>query len=152
MKFQFQYVVLLTLLAGSGPALTYGQSDAEQIKAVIARETSSYMNVDYKSWAATWLQVPYAFWAYSDNETSRVLESWSTMNQSFADYFKNSKPSLGEITNDWIEIRVYETGAFVRFNQKVVDDFDTQLTSQVRVLEKKDGAWKIVCMKAAAKN
>lgn len=141
--------LILVLVVGRWAPI-WGQSDRENIMAIIAQETEAYMNVDYKTWASAWHHVPYAFWAYSDLETARELDGWDAMNKSFTQYFKTSKPSQGEIMNDWIEIRIYENGAYVRFTQKVKDDFDTQVTAQIRVLEKVEGKWKIVCMKAVA--
>jgi len=39
----------------------------------------------------------------------------------------------------------------VRFVQKVKDEIEHDETSQVRVLEKKDGNWKVVCVDAIAR-
>jgi hypothetical protein len=127
------------------------QSDVEAIKAVISKETSSFFNVDYPAWSDLWLKVPYAYWSYSDSTGTSLVEGWENLNKSFADYFKNSKPSQARITNEWIEVRVYGDGAFVRFIQKVQDNIDRDVTSQIRVLEKKDGKWKVVCVGAIAR-
>lgn len=142
------FLSLLLLLSKAAIA----QSDIDQIKSVIAQETAAYFNVDYKKWAETWVKVPYASWSYADKESYRHLEGWEAMDKSVLQYFKTGKPSHSEIINEWIEIRIYGDGAFVRFNQKTIDDFEIQLTSQVRVLELQNGQWKIVCVQAVAKN
>lgn len=125
--------------------------DADAIKAVIAKETSSYFNVDYKGWADTWLKVPYAYWSYSDSTNTSFVESWDALDKSKASYFKNSKPSRAIITNEWQEVRVYGNGAYVRFIQRVKDDIDRDETSQMRVLEKTKEGWKVICVAAIAR-
>jgi hypothetical protein len=125
--------------------------DADAIKAVISKETSSYFNVDYKGWADTWLKVPYAYWSYSDSTNTSFVESWDALDKSKASYFKNSKPSRATITNEWQEVRVYGNGAYARFIQRVKDDIDRDETSQMRVLEKTKEGWKVVCVAAIAR-
>ncbi len=129
----------------------YSQNDVEAIKTVIEQESASFMNVDYKTWSGLWLKVPYAYWSYSDSAGTSYVEGWDNLNKTYGDYFKNSKPSKAEITNDWIDIRVYENGAYVHFVQKVFDETDHDETSQIRLLEKKDGKWKLICVGAIAK-
>lgn len=127
------------------------QGDKEAIKAVIEQETASFMNVDYKTWSSLWLKVPYAYWSYSDSTGTNYTEGWDNLSKTYEEYFKTAKPSKGEITHEWIEIRIYENGAYVYFIQKVSDDIDHDETSQMRVLEKKDGKWKLICVGAIAK-
>lgn len=127
-------------------------AEVAAIKAVVAKETSSFMNVDYKNWSDTWLKAPYSYWSYSDSTSTSYLEGWEGINKNFKEYFKTSKPSRATITNEWQEVRVYGNGAYVRFVQKVKDDIDRDETSQMRVLEKsKDGKWKVICVGAIAK-
>jgi len=135
------------------PVLTLSaQDEKEAIKKVIATETSSFMNCDYAVWADTWAKVPYAYWCYTDATTSSFVEGWDALDKTYARYFKEAIPSHAKITNEWIEIRVYGNGAYARFIQTAKDDVDTEETSQVRVLEKIDGKWKVVCVWAIAQN
>jgi hypothetical protein len=133
------------------PAEAQNEQEKEAIKSVIEQETASFMNLDYKTWSSLWLKVPYAYWSYSDSTGTSYIEGWDNLNSTYTDYFKNSKPSKGEITNEWIEIRVFENGAYAYFVQKVYDEIDSDETSQIRVLEKKDGKWKLICVGAIAK-
>jgi hypothetical protein len=150
MNYTYFAGLFFILITGSTPLAT-AQDEVAAIKSVIARETASFLNVDYKSWSELWLKVPYAYWSYSDSSGTSYLEGWVNLDKSFADYFKNSKPSQAKITNEWLEVRVYGDGAYVRFNQLVEDQIDREATSQVRVLEKKDGKWKVVCVGAIAR-
>jgi len=126
-------------------------NDIAAIKAVIAKETQSFFSVDRKNWEDCWWNVPYAYWSYSDSTSTSYIEGWEGLNKTFDSYFKTAKPSNAEIVNEWGEIRVYGAGAFVRFVQKVKDEIEHDETSQVRVLEKKDGKWKVVCVDAIAR-
>ncbi len=150
MKVFFQVVfanVLLSLVTTTAQA----QNDKEAIKAVIEQETAAFMNVDYKTWSELWMKVPYAYWSYSDSTGTSYIEGWDNMDKTYLEYFKNAKPSKAEIMNEWIEIRIYQNGAYAHFVQKVQDEIDHDETSQIRVLEKKDGKWKLICVGAIAK-
>ncbi len=145
------------------PALVFGMlwlvtfnsqaqsKDIEAIKEVITKETIAFFNVDQAKWADHWLKAPYAYWSYSDSTSTSFIEGWDGLSKTFDPYFKTSKPSKAEIKNEWIDIRVYGNGAYVCFLQKVLDEIEHDETHQVRVLEKKDGKWKIVCVVAIAK-
>jgi hypothetical protein len=126
-------------------------NDISAIKAVIARETQSFFSVDRKGWEDCWWKVPYAYWSYSDSTSTSYIEGWDGLDKTFDKYFKTSKPSRAEIINEWIEIKIFGSGAYVRFVQKVKDEIEHDETSQVRVLEKKDGQWKVICVDAIAR-
>ena len=131
----------------------FAQAEREKdaIKSIITKETSSFMNVDRKGWSELWAQTPYAYWSYADSSASSYLDGWQTINNTFDVYFRTQKPTKAKITDEWIEVRVYKNGAYARFNQKVDDGIDTDETSQIRVLERKDGKWKVVCVSVTAK-
>ncbi len=152
MKSTLKILLLLFVVIGQIKPSIGQPSEVAAIKAVVAKETSSFMNVDYKNWSDTWLKSSYSYWSYSDSTSTSYLEGWEGINKNFQEYFKTSKPSRATITNEWQEVRVYGNGAYVRFVQKVKDDIDRDETSQMRVLEKtKDGKWKVICVGAIAK-
>jgi hypothetical protein len=140
---------LCVLLMLAAITQTAAQTDAEAIKLIVSKESTAYFNVDYKTWAETWVQAPHAYWSYTDVSGTRFLEGWDSIKNSLASYFKSAKPSSGEIANQWLEVRVYETGAYVRFTQVATDGTDRTETTQIRVLEKLNGQWRIACMQAA---
>ncbi|MBS1950909.1 MAG: hypothetical protein OJF59_003299 [Cytophagales bacterium] len=127
-----------------------GQADEAAIKEVIAQETYSYFTVDRKNWENCWWKVPHAYWSYADSTWASFVDGWEAINKNFDHYFKTARPSRAEITNEWKYVKIYGNSAYVRFIQKVKDEIDHDDTSQVRVLEKKDGKWKIVCVSAVA--
>ncbi len=145
----------LVILSGSA------QNEIAAVKAAIEKETFSFQNVDKKNWAGSWLQVPYAYWSYSDSTGTSFVQGWDAINKSFDAYFKTQVASRQidvagkglNIERKWGEIRIYKDGAFVQYMQKVKDGLiDRDETSQIRILEKgKDGKWKIVYVGIIAK-
>lgn len=150
-KSVFLVIVLIGITTLSFGQKNQNQQDLEAIKAVIFKETTSFYKVDYKNWADTWHQVPYAYWSYSDSTGTSYVEGWNALTKTFDEYFRTQKPSNAIVENEYTEIRVYGTGAYARFIQRVKDEIDRDETSQIRVLEKKDGKWKVVCVGAIAK-
>jgi len=147
---------LLWLLSASVTA-----QEEKAIKAAIEKETSAFFNLDRKGWEDAWLAAPYVYWSYSDSTGTSFIEGWDAVKKSFDPYFKTQVPNRQidvahgskPITIDriWKEIRIYGNGAFARYTQKVKDDqIYRDETSQIRILEKKDGKWKIVCVGAIA--
>ncbi len=130
------------------------------IKSVIEKETLSFFSVNRKDWEDSWLQSPYAYWSYSDSTGTSFIEGWAGIKKSFDEYFTTHKASRQidvahqsaavKIDRTYQSVRVYGNGAYVRYTQNVKDDIDRDETSQVRILEKKDGKWKIVCVGAIA--
>jgi hypothetical protein len=130
------------------------------IKAVIEKETQSFFSLNQKDWEDTWLQVPYAYWSYSDSTGTSFIEGWKGIKNNFADYFRTHVASRQidvahqstavKINRTWESIRIYGNGAYVRYTQKVNTNIDYDETSHIRILEKKDGKWKIVCVGAIA--
>ena len=133
-KFAIKLLIVSLLMLPSLPGTA--QKEQDLIKAVIEKETQSFFRVDRKGWEESWLKTPYAYWSYSDSTGTSYVEGWDQLNKTFDDYFKTAKPNQAKITNQWIEIRLYGTGAYARFIQRVQDDMDRDETQQMRVLEK----------------
>ena len=147
------YPIILTILIALGTSITSAaQPDKDAIKSVIERETTAFFGVDKKAWQSFWLQSGYTYWSYSDSTGGSFVEGTANIQKNFEEYFVTAKPSKSKIEREWLEIRIYGKGAYVRFIQKVIDELDHDITSEIRVLEKdKDGKWKIVCLSAIAK-
>lgn len=146
-KYFFTALALLSVIS------LQAQDDKAQIKSVIEQETNAFYSVDSISWKSYWLNAPYTYWAYSDAKGGTFVEGTPNIQKNFKEYFKTAKPAANsKIERTWTDIRVYGTGAYVHFNQKVSDGIDSEETSEVRVLEKDKGKWKIVCMSAYSKS
>src|ERR1043166_417384 len=146
---------VFAFVAWFASAISLAQTnDIAAIKEVIAKETESFFAVNKQGWADCWLKVPYAYWSYSDSTGTSFVQGWDGekgLEKTFANYFNTQKPSKATITNDWLDVKVYGNGAYARFFQIVKDEIDHDVTSQVRVLEKADGKWKVIHVGAIAK-
>ncbi|MDZ4715761.1 MAG: hypothetical protein SH819_09860 [Cytophagales bacterium] len=112
------------------------------------KETEAYLGVDQKTWFSTWMPVTYAYWSFSDSTGTQFIDGWENIQKTFDAYFKTQRPSRSRVTHQWQDIRVYQNGAYIRFRQREDNNNRVIETSQIRVLEKKDGQWKLVCMSA----
>jgi len=142
------YLVLLAVLF-SPLSIQAQESEKEAIKRVIMMETESYFGVDLETWVSAWQPVSYAYWSFSDKNGSQFINGWDDIQKTFEQYFKSQKPSRARIAYTWQEIRIYSNGAYVRFREKADDGNRVEITDQVRMLEKKDGKWKIICVIAS---
>lgn len=146
-------IILFGTLFLVSVAPAFGQDEIVAIKAAIEKETSSFQNVDRKSWEDMWLKKTYAYWSYSDSTGTTYVKGWNAINKSFDNYFKTQVASRQidvagkglKIDRTWGEIRIYKNGAFVQYTQRVKDNLiERDETSQLRILEKVEGKWKIV--------
>ena len=153
--------IIATVFAGFISIQVAAQDEKVAIKAIIEKETLSFFNADRKSWEDTWVQTPYAYWSYSDSTGTSFIEGWEALTRSFDDYFRTQVSNRAidvahqsnkiKIDRVWKEFRVYGSGAFVHYIQKVTDNgVARDETSQIRILEKKDGKWRIACVGAIA--
>lgn len=142
---------VLVCVAWSSQVRAQADKEKEAIKAVIVRETFSFMNVNRAQWADAWVHAPYAYWSFADSTGSSAVDGWENISKTFDGYFKTEKPSAARITQEWKDIVLYGNGAYARFTQRVEDGIDKEVTSQMRVLEKHDGKWKVVCVGVVAK-
>jgi hypothetical protein len=153
-------VMLLALVSCNSSDNATNEIDA--IKAAIENETRSFYKVDKSNWDASWVQGPHAYWSYSDSTGTSFIEGWENINKNFDSYFKTqvanrnidvAKPGTDlTIDRNWQEIKIYGNGAYVRYTQKVKDDqIDRDETSQIRVLEKVDGVWRVAYVGIIAK-
>ncbi len=154
MKTQTKKTVLTLISWFSFVALLAQPNEIAAIKEVITKETDSFFGVNKQGWSDCWLKVPYAYWSYSDSTATSFVQGWGGdhgLDKTFDQYFKTAKPSKAMITREWLDIKVYGNGAYVRYFQNVKAEIDHDVTSEMRVLEKQDGKWKIICVGAIAK-
>jgi hypothetical protein len=139
-----------------------GPAEMEAVKAAIEQETNAFYKVDRAAWESSWVQANHAYWSYSDSTGTSYIEGWENIAKNFESYFKTqvanrnidvAKPATELVIEraNW-EIRLYDGGAYARYTQKVKDNqIDRDETSQIRVMEKKDGVWKVAYVGIIAK-
>jgi hypothetical protein len=143
-------IFCVCMLVCTGASSIAQKNDIEAIKSLIEKETTAFFEIDYKTWAASWSQTPYAFWSFADTTDVNSFSGWENINNGFMDYFKTAKPSKAKIERTWMDVKVYGNGAYARFTQQVQDNTARPPQAEVRVLEKIKGAWKIVCVSVIA--
>jgi hypothetical protein len=133
-----------------GKTTSSSANDEAQIKALIENETKAFFEIDQKGWANCWANVPYAFWSFADTTDVNSFSGWDEIYKGFDNYFKTSKPSTAKIKRDWHHIVIKGNFAYVRFTQLVSDESLRPSQAEVRVMEKINGLWKIVCVSVIA--
>jgi hypothetical protein len=127
------------------PVLAQKAREVDAIKAVIEKETKAYFSIDQKAWMDCWAHVPHAYWSFVDQTQTSHFEGWNAIEIGFNDYFVTSKPNNIQIERQWIDVRVYNSGAFARFKQYVITDgIRGPEQTEMRILEKDKNSWKIV--------
>ena len=150
-------VLLLVSCNGSG-----GEGEIDAIKKAIENETLSFYKVEKQNWDDSWVHEPYAYWSYSDSTGTSFIEGWDNINSNFEGYFKTQVPNRNidvahpgdelVIERDWKEFRVYNNGAYVQYIQRVKEQqIERDETSQIRIMEKKDGKWRVAYVGIIAK-
>jgi hypothetical protein len=149
MKKQLFFWIVLFLACASS-ALGQKKNDTAAIKALIERETKAFFEIDFKTWQDSWVQTPYAFWSFADTTDVNSFSGWEAINKGFTEYFKTAKPSNATIERTWHDIKIFGNGAYARFTQHVKDNTKRSPQAEIRVLEKINGQWKIVCVSVIA--
>ena len=134
----------------AGTVCAQKNNDVEAIKSLIEKETTAFFEIDYETWASSWAHTPYAFWSFADTTDVNSFSGWENINAGFREYFQTAKPSKAKIQRSWHDIKVFGNGAYARFTQQVSDNTVRQPQAEIRVLEKINGAWKIVCVNVIA--
>ena len=147
---KYPAIIFLFVFGLFSVATAQKKNDTEAIKALIENETKAFFEIDYKTWSDSWAQTPYAFWSFADTTDVNSFSGWENISKGFEDYFKTAKPSKADIQRNWLEIKIFGNGAYARFTQHVKDNTARPPQAEVRVLEKINGKWKIVCVTVIA--
>ena len=134
------------------PVVSRAQSraDKEAVKNVILAETDMFFARDYAGWAATFVPAPNAIqiWNNDDGSYTHAL-GWETINKNVKAFMKDHPEA--DNTPLWREnftYRFYGDAAFVTFDKYMGDRDTAKPIKEIRVVEKHDGQWKIVCVAA----
>ena len=153
--------LFLLLIVSTVSTTTFGQkkkstpasssaNDESLIKSIIEKETQAFFEIDQNEWASYWAPVSYAFWSFADTTDVNSFSGWENIYNGFDNYFKTSKASTAKIKRDWLHIKIHGDMAYIRFTQLVDDDSQRPPQAEVRVMEKINGVWKIVCVSVIA--
>jgi hypothetical protein len=129
------------------------ESAAQAVIDVIAAETAAFWHKDYDAWAACWLHSPsirrMGWWARGG---IRATDGWDALSASVREAMNANptpNPAAARVRRENVNIRVTADMAWVTFAQYGSDtgepDMDMPgLSHETRILERHDGAWKIV--------
>ncbi|MEZ4687794.1 MAG: hypothetical protein R3B47_17535 [Bacteroidia bacterium] len=143
--------------SASSEAETFDQA-AEQaaIMAVIESETKCFFERDYDCWKQHWIHEDYACQAWNNADgTFDAAVGWEAINQQGKSYIEDvpegeEATSPPVIKRDGLQCKFYSNSlAYLLWKQYGSTDGKSWTTSQeVRIMEKRDGAWKIVNVSA----
>ena len=128
------------------------QQEKKAIIAVIEEETDAAMNSDYEQWADTYVQDETNVRLSASSTEYAYIVGWDSLKTYFKKSFESASNESSKIkgikTN--YQIKVYGEAAWVMCDEKFVntetgEDLGWYLVES-RILEKKDGLWKIVCL------
>lgn len=132
------------------------QADKDSILATIEKETQTFFARDYEGWQSTYAQTDYAFQAWSNKDgTFDASVGWEAINSTLGKYImENPEPQSSShpvVERKNIKYKFYGNDAcyltWDQFNSnKEGDNFHH--SKEVRVMEKINGKWKIVCVSA----
>lgn len=142
--------------SNAGPSEKNLQADKDAILATIEKETESFFARDYNAWKDTYAQTNYAFQAWSNRDgTFDASVGWDGINSTVGKYIHENPESQSSshpvVERKNIKYKFYGTNAcyltWDQFNSnKAGDNFHH--SKEVRVMEKTNGQWKIVCVAA----
>lgn len=162
----FCLVIIMLMFIGFLPACKQGnantdspanrQSDKDSILATIEKETASFFARDYEAWKSTYAQTDYAFQAWSNRDgTFDASVGWNGIDNTVGKYIhENSEPQSSShpiVERKNITYKFYGPEAcyltWDQFNSnKEGNNF--LHSKEVRMMEKINGQWKIVCVAA----
>jgi DNA-binding CsgD family transcriptional regulator len=128
-------------------------ADEEAIFALIDAETAAYFAKDFDAWADCWVHEPFVRrFAWFARGGMLLNVGWAEEAGEQADSMKaypNPNTSMRQLARKNLNIRIGDDMAWVTFDQTAPttgDPFDVAgLQHELRILERIDGRWKIVC-------
>ncbi len=130
------------------PAFT--EEDEAAIETVLLAETDYFFARDYEGWASTFVEAPEAFQIWNNADGSYTYaKGWETISSNVKSFMEaNPEPDDTALHREDFTIRPYGDAAFVTFVKYMGDLETANPVQEVRVVERMDGEWKIVCVAA----
>lgn len=128
-------------------------SEASTVIGVLDRESAAFWNKDYAAWAECWVHAPYirtmGWW---ERGGVTVISGWEALSERMQTNFQahpDPNPTATQVRRENINLRIAHDVAWVTFDQYGSDTGEPAMdmpgvSRETRILEKHDGAWKIV--------
>jgi ketosteroid isomerase-like protein len=133
--------------------------DEEDIKKVIVNETEMFLNQNKPAWAESFIHEPYLTWTVTnggDPGDGLTTRGWDALNTYMDTWFGNDMSALvkqwrkEKTTRDQWQIQIRGNVAYVSYNQHSEGEKQKMDSTETRVLEKINGAWKIAMQATVA--
>ena len=129
------------------------EKEKKAIYATIENETKSFFDRDYEAWKSNYAQTDYAFQAWSNRDgTFDSNVGWDDINNQIGKYITdNPEKSHPKVERKNIKYKFYgDDAAYLTWDQFNSDRGEKNFlhSKEVRVMEKINGQWKIVCVSA----
>ncbi|MDQ6479582.1 hypothetical protein [Dyadobacter sp. LHD-138] len=131
------------------------EKEKKAIAATIEKETQSFFARDYEAWKSNYAQTDYAFQAWSnDDGTFDSNVGWEDINKQIGKYIaENPEPvsSHPKVERKNMLYKFYgDNVAYLTWDQFNSDKPEKYFhhSKEVRLMEKINGEWKIVCVSA----
>jgi hypothetical protein len=126
--------------------------DSAEIMATIVGETAAFYNKDFNTWASEWVHAPYVRvvgWWPKGGVT--VREGWDVVSGEVRQLMKESpspNPTANRVRRENINMQIRGNVAWLTWDEYGLNTGDSNmdmpgLTRSTRVLEKRDGKWRI---------
>ncbi|MBR9923101.1 MAG: hypothetical protein GYB31_19915 [Bacteroidetes bacterium] len=121
--------------------------EQQEIIDVIENESKHFWARDYKQWKETWIQTEYIVWTVATRDGIQQYKGWNDWSLAVMELFAESpEPQEYNVRKYNYEFHIYGDGAWVTFTQDTGNE-----SMETRILERKDGNWKIAFVEAIYK-
>lgn len=153
MKSSTALIVIILTFSGSMVLLSgcgQGPADENAIKQVILEETQRFFARDYAGWSQTLVPDADVLQVWNnDDGTYAQAQGWDTISSNVRSFIEeNPEPDKTTLRFEDFRYRFYGDAAFVTYLKYMGDAEDPTPVREIRVVEKHDGSWKIVCVAA----
>ena len=131
------------------------ENEKKAINATIEKETQSFFARDYEAWKSNYAQTDYAFQAWSnDDGTFDSNVGWTDIIKQIGRYISENPEPLSshpKVERKNMMYKFYgDNVAYLTWDQFNSDKPEKNFhhSKEVRLMEKIDGQWKIVCVSA----
>lgn len=146
-----QLIILLFVLHFTVPAWNQaGTTDEEDeaIMAVIEKETQSFFMGEYEDWKSCWEQTEDIYFEWVRSNVHHFYTDWSNLDRVMRPIVTENVSKNDAFYAQRSNIRIMRDGsmAWVSYQQ----DLSGDMSNEQRVLQKKNGEWRIVMVTVVA--
>lgn len=144
-------ILLLLVLQLTTPAWNQSDNSTDEddaIMAVIETETLSFFMGEYEDWKNCWVQSDDVYFEWVRSNVHHFFTRWADLDRTMRPIITENVSNNDAFYAERTKIKIMRDGdmAWVTYRQ----DLSGDKSNEQRVLEKKDGEWKIVMVTVVA--